>query len=376
MLGSPSRHVYSSQPAQMLSVDPGCRGDRQASGRQEVSAASGDQEAHSNAFIRSVPLAEEEDFDSKEWVIIDKEAELRDFHPTTSGTTDEEPEELRPLEEQDERRKTKAAAGELRGGRFGRPRRAKNPPSRRGVGVPSPQRSCVACWRSGADLAVRPKTHGRDASRGLLALTEEEASRRSFGSPARSPCHSLSSARPRRRESEPNGPQRPVRTRRRFSCVLAVSVVGLFVVCLNSFCSTRRLLSAAGEIAVASGVAGSLLSEFDAASGSRSALLQMRSGPGVCYRFNTTPAWSFWRHIGSGPRIKAPEASRGFPRFAFQNKSAIFSDVLEGKHASGGIVFFFFLVVVFVKLKGRDRLHPPRHPQPISRKASNQLHPA
>ncbi|XP_077427485.1 tau-tubulin kinase 1-like isoform X2 [Vanacampus margaritifer] len=171
MLGSPSRHVYSSQPAQMLSVDPGCRGDRQASGRQEVSAASADQEAHSNAFIRSVPLAEEEDFDSKEWVIIDKEAELRDFHPTTSGTTDEEPEELRPLEEQDERRKIRAAAG--------------------------------------ADLVVRPKTHGR----GMLTLAEEEeASRRSFGaggSPAHSPCHSLPSGRPRRRESEPNGPQRP-----------------------------------------------------------------------------------------------------------------------------------------------------------------------
>nr|XP_057902082.1 tau-tubulin kinase 1 [Doryrhamphus excisus] len=161
MLGSPSRHVYSSQPAQMLSVDPGCRGDRQASGRQEVSAASADQEAHSNAFIRSVPLAEEEDFDSKEWVIIDKETELRDFQPTTSGTTDEEPEELRPLEEQEERRKLRAAGGEL---------------------------------------VVRPKTHARD----------EEASRRSAGSPAHSPCHSLPSGRPRRRESEPLGPQRMV----------------------------------------------------------------------------------------------------------------------------------------------------------------------
>lgn len=105
MLGSPSRHVYSSQPAQMLSIDPACRGDRQVSGRQEVSVASVDQEAHSNAFIRSVPLAEEEDFDSKEWVIIDKETELRDFQPTTSGTTDEEPEELRPIEEQEERRR-------------------------------------------------------------------------------------------------------------------------------------------------------------------------------------------------------------------------------------------------------------------------------
>ncbi|XP_008415642.1 tau-tubulin kinase 1 isoform X1 [Poecilia reticulata] len=171
MLGSPSRHVYSSQPAQMLSVDPGCRGDRQASGRQEVSVASVDQEAHSNAFIRSVPLAEEEDFDSKEWVIIDKEAELRDFHPTTSGTTDEEPEELRPLEEQEERRRLRAGGGEL---------------------------------------VVRPKTHTRDSSRGMLTLTEEEASRRSGGSPAQSPCHSLPSGRPRRRESEPTGPQRPV----------------------------------------------------------------------------------------------------------------------------------------------------------------------
>ncbi|XP_040892253.1 tau-tubulin kinase 1 [Toxotes jaculatrix] len=171
MLGSPSRHVYSSQPAQMLSVDPGCRGDRQVSGRQEVSVASVDQEAHSNAFIRSVPLAEEEDFDSKEWVIIDKETELRDFQPTTSGTTDEEPEELRPLEEQEERRR-------LRTG--------------------------------GAELVVRPKTHTREGSRGMLTLTEEEASRRSGGSPAQSPCHSLPSGRPRRRESEPIGPQRPV----------------------------------------------------------------------------------------------------------------------------------------------------------------------
>uniref|UniRef100_A0A672G999 Tau tubulin kinase 1b n=1 Tax=Salarias fasciatus TaxID=181472 RepID=A0A672G999_SALFA len=160
ILGSPSRHVYSSQPAQMLSVDPGCRGDGQVSGRQEASVASADQEAHSNAFIRSVPLAEEEDFDSKEWVIIDKEAELRDFLPTTSGTTDEEPEELRPLEEQEERRRLRGAG-----------------------------------------------------SRGMLTLTEEEASRRSGGSPAQSPCHSLPSGRPRRRESEPTGPHRPVRHR-------------------------------------------------------------------------------------------------------------------------------------------------------------------
>ncbi|KAM3622656.1 uncharacterized protein V6R79_001700 [Siganus canaliculatus] len=171
ILGSPSRHVYSSQPAQMLSVDPGCRGDRQVSGRQEVSVASVDQEAHSNAFIRSVPLAEEEDFDSKEWVIIDKETELRDFQPTTSGTTDEEPEELRPLDEQEERRRLRAGGGEM---------------------------------------VVRPKTHTRESSRGMLTLTEEEASRRSGGSPAQSPCHSLPSGRPRRRESEPIGPQRPV----------------------------------------------------------------------------------------------------------------------------------------------------------------------
>ncbi|XP_016404169.1 tau-tubulin kinase 1-like isoform X2 [Sinocyclocheilus rhinocerous] len=176
ILGSPSRHVYSSQPAQMLSVD-GYRGDR---GRNEASA-SVDQEAHSNAFIRSVPLAEEEDFDSKEWVIIDKEMELRDFHhlpgaePTTSGTTDEEPEELRPLEEGEERRRHR-----------------------------------------GSDLSVRPKTsHGDHTTRGMLPLTEEEASRRSgkgqstsAESPVQSPCHSLPSGRPRRGESDPNGPQR------------------------------------------------------------------------------------------------------------------------------------------------------------------------
>uniref|UniRef100_A0A8C8E396 non-specific serine/threonine protein kinase n=1 Tax=Oryzias sinensis TaxID=183150 RepID=A0A8C8E396_9TELE len=153
MLGSPSRHVYSSQPAQMLSVDPGCRGDRQASGRQEVSVASVDQEAHSNAFIRSVPLAEEEDFDSKEWVIIDKETELRDFHPTTSGTTDEEPEELRPLEDQEERRRLRA---------------------------------------------------------GVIRGSIKHTSPSLGGSPAQSPCHSLPSGRPRRRESEPIGPQRPL----------------------------------------------------------------------------------------------------------------------------------------------------------------------
>ncbi|XP_035602879.1 tau-tubulin kinase 1-like isoform X2 [Oncorhynchus keta] len=161
ILGSPSRHMYSSQPAMMLSVDDGLQRGRHGEG----SVASVDQEAHSNAFIRSVPLAEEEDFDSKEWVIIDKETELRDFQPTTSGTTDEEPEELRPLEEGEERRK-------LRGG--------------------------------GAEMVVRPKTtHTTNSSRGMLTLTEEEASRRSGGSPAMSPCHSLPSGRP-------VGPQRPM----------------------------------------------------------------------------------------------------------------------------------------------------------------------
>ncbi|XP_056324196.1 tau-tubulin kinase 1 [Danio aesculapii] len=177
ILGSPSRHVYSSQPAQMLSVD-GCRGRNEAS-------ASVDQEAHSNAFIRSVPLAEEEDFDSKEWVIIDKEMELRDFHhlpgaePTTSGTTDEEPEELRPLEEGDDRRRHR-----------------------------------------GNDPSVRTKTsHGERTTRGMLPLTEEETSRRSgkgqstsMESPAQSPCHSLPSGRPRRRDADNNGPQRQAPT--------------------------------------------------------------------------------------------------------------------------------------------------------------------
>lgn len=175
MLGSPSRHLYSSQPAQMLSID--CRGDR---GRNEASA-SVDPEAHSNAFIRSVPLAEEEDFDSKEWVIIDKEAELRDFQhrpgaePTTSGTTDEEPEELRPLEEAEERRR----------------------------------------HRISGEQTVRPKLNPGDRA---MRQTEGEVSRRSgrgqstsADSPVQSPCHSLPSGRPRRRESEPVGPQRQVR---------------------------------------------------------------------------------------------------------------------------------------------------------------------
>ncbi|NWS39888.1 TTBK1 kinase, partial [Probosciger aterrimus] len=179
--GSPSRLVCSSQPAQMLSIDTG-QADRQASGRMDVSA-SVEHEALSNAF-RSVPLAEEEDFDSKEWVIIDKETELKDFHPgaepSTSGTTDEEPEELRPIEDGEERR------------------------------------------RLGADAAVRPKTHdGR--GRGMQPVTEEDSSHRhegpsqtvsdskheqQTGSPAHSPLHSAPAIRQRRRESEPTGPQR------------------------------------------------------------------------------------------------------------------------------------------------------------------------
>ncbi|KAK3538082.1 hypothetical protein QTP70_028642 [Hemibagrus guttatus] len=131
ILGSPSRLVLSSQPAQMFSVDGG-------------------HEAHSNAFIRSVPLAEEEDFDSREWVMIDKEAELRDFQPTTSGTTDDEPEELRPLEDHEEFRRRRGDRGN--------------------------------------EVVVRPKTQ-----RGAMALAaaEDEAG------PSQ-----------RRRESEPFGPHR------------------------------------------------------------------------------------------------------------------------------------------------------------------------
>uniref|UniRef100_A0A8C8U834 non-specific serine/threonine protein kinase n=1 Tax=Peromyscus maniculatus bairdii TaxID=230844 RepID=A0A8C8U834_PERMB len=180
--GSPSRQACSSQPAQMLSVDTG-HADRQASGRMDVSA-SVEQEALSNAF-RSVPLAEEEDFDSKEWVIIDKETELKDFppgaEPSTSGTTDEEPEELRPLPEEGEERR-----------------------------------------RLGTEPAVRPR------GRGMQTLAEEDlrqmlpqpappqlsqADGRSEtsqpptpGSLSHSPLHS--GPRPRRRESDPTGPQR------------------------------------------------------------------------------------------------------------------------------------------------------------------------
>ncbi|KAM3930655.1 tau-tubulin kinase 1 isoform 3-T3 [Leptodactylus fuscus] len=174
---SPSRQVCSSQPAQMLSIDTG-QVDRQASGRMEVSA-SVEHEALSNAF-RSVPLAEEEDFDSKEWVIIDKETELKDFHPgaepTTSGTTDEEPEELRPLDDGEERRKS-----------------------------------------GGADAVVRPKVH-EVRPRTMQTVAEEETSSRNEGSenraeaPPASPSHShsTSATRQRRRESDPTGPQRQV----------------------------------------------------------------------------------------------------------------------------------------------------------------------
>ncbi|XP_072105293.1 tau-tubulin kinase 1-like isoform X1 [Mobula birostris] len=96
LLGSPSRQA---QVVLLSSGQEQAGAERPVSGRLEVSA-SAEQEALSTAF-RSVPLAEEEDFDSKEWVIIDK-TELKDFQPgveaSSSGTTDEEPEELRPLE--------------------------------------------------------------------------------------------------------------------------------------------------------------------------------------------------------------------------------------------------------------------------------------
>ncbi|XP_063300232.1 tau-tubulin kinase 1 isoform X2 [Pelobates fuscus] len=180
---SPSRQVCSSQPAQMLSIDTGPV-DRQASGRMEVSA-SVEHEALSNAF-KSVPLAEEEDFDSKEWVIIDKETELKDFHPgaepSTSGTTDEEPEELRPLEDGEERRKP-----------------------------------------GGAEAAVRPKVH-ETRPRAMQTVAEEETSSRNEGldgrpePPTGSPSHShsTSATRQRRRESDPTGPQRQVLSLKQF----------------------------------------------------------------------------------------------------------------------------------------------------------------
>lgn len=64
---------------------------------------------------------------------------------------------------------------------------------------------------AGAELVVRPKTHSRESNRGMLKLAEEEGSRRNASSPVQSPCHSLPSGRPHRRESEPVGPQRAVR---------------------------------------------------------------------------------------------------------------------------------------------------------------------
>ncbi|XP_007890507.2 tau-tubulin kinase 1 [Callorhinchus milii] len=179
-MGSPSRQACSSQQAQMLSVQTG---QRQGERPMEASV---EHEALSAAF-RSVPLAEEEDFDSKEWVIIDKETELKDFHPgaeaSTSGTTDEEPEELRPLEEEAGRRDSS---------------------------------------RLGAEAAVRPKTH-EGWTRVLQAAEEEEdvlgrcpsvsESRRELQ--PTSPGHSHSqlsqpAPRSRRRESDPTGPHRPV----------------------------------------------------------------------------------------------------------------------------------------------------------------------
>ncbi|KAL4612848.1 tau-tubulin kinase 1-like [Arapaima gigas] len=178
IIASPTRHVYSSQPAQMLPLD-NSQPEQPDKSRPEVVASRG-REVHSVALIRSVPLAEEEDFDSKEWVIIDKETELKDFHhgaePTTSGTTDEEPEELKPVEEHEERR-------------------------RRGVGP---------------EATVRPRTQ-EDRSRGMLPVAEEEVSQRSNGRSQmenkqgathqdQSPCHTLPSTRPKRRESDSSGP--------------------------------------------------------------------------------------------------------------------------------------------------------------------------
>nr|KAF6508837.1 tau tubulin kinase 1 [Rousettus aegyptiacus] len=180
--GSPSRQACSSQPAQMLSVDTG-QADRQASGRMDVSA-SVEQEALSNAF-RSVPLAEEEDFDSKEWVIIDKETELKDFppgaEPSTSGTTDEEPEELRPLPEEGEERRRPGPEPTIRPrGRSMQPL-AEEDPRQMSSQSPPPQLSQA----DGRSETSQPPTPG---------------------SPSHSPLHS--GPRPRRRESDPTGPQR------------------------------------------------------------------------------------------------------------------------------------------------------------------------
>nr|XP_019593973.1 PREDICTED: tau-tubulin kinase 1 [Rhinolophus sinicus] len=182
--GSPSRQACSSQPAQMLSVDTG-QADRQASGRMDVSA-SVEQEALSNAF-RSVPLAEEEDFDSKEWVIIDKETELKDFppgaEPSTSGTTDEEPEELRPLPEEGEERRR-----------------------------PGPEPTVRPRGRSMQTLAEEdPRQTPSQPLQPQLSQADgrsETSQPPTPGSPSHSPQHS--GPRPRRRESDPTGPQRQV----------------------------------------------------------------------------------------------------------------------------------------------------------------------
>uniref|UniRef100_A0A673STK7 non-specific serine/threonine protein kinase n=1 Tax=Suricata suricatta TaxID=37032 RepID=A0A673STK7_SURSU len=180
--GSPSRQACSSQPAQMLSVDTG-HADRQASGRMDVSA-SVEQEALSNAF-RSVPLAEEEDFDSKEWVIIDKETELKDFppgaEPSTSGTTDEEPEELRPLPEEGEERRRPAAEPAVRPRGRGMQTLAEEDPRQ----IPSQPLPPPLSQADGRSETSQPPTPG---------------------SPSHSPLHS--GPRPRRRESDPTGPQR------------------------------------------------------------------------------------------------------------------------------------------------------------------------
>lgn len=182
--GSPSRQACSSQPAQMLSVDTG-QADRQASGRMDVSA-SVEQEALSNAF-RSVPLAEEEDFDSKEWVIIDKETELKDFppgaEPSTSGTTDEEPEELRPLPEEGEERRRPGPEPTIRPRGRSMQTLAEEDLRQTPSQFPPPQLSQA----DGRSETSQPPTPG---------------------SPSHSPLHS--GPRPRRRESDPTGPQRQV----------------------------------------------------------------------------------------------------------------------------------------------------------------------
>lgn len=169
----------------MLSVDTG-HADRQASGRMDVSA-SVEQEALSNAF-RSVPLAEEEDFDSKEWVIIDKETELKDFppgaEPSTSGTTDEEPEELRPLPEEGEERRRLGTEPTVR-------------PRGRGM-----QTLAEEDLRQ---VLPQPVPHQLSQADGRSETSQPPTP----GSLSPSPLHS--GPRPRRRESDPTGPQRQVR---------------------------------------------------------------------------------------------------------------------------------------------------------------------